>query len=151
MAAPPAAAKAAEVPVYIALRRMKVHELDEAGVKVLDAETGRAVMREIAPGEPIPGAHEWRNLWREIKAGRVAPEGTPLHGDTYAERQERRLLASRAAARKQVAKRKRTKRKKATRKRATASQSASGPSLPDVMPAHEAAPQTVEREGASEA
>lgn len=144
------AAEAAEVPVYIALRRMRIHELDEAGESRLD-ETGRPILRELAPGDPIPGADKWRNLWREIKAGRVAPAGTALEGGSFAERQTARLTDARNAARKQVARRKRTKRKKAARKRGGGSQSAAGPSLPDVMPAGEAAPQTVEREGRGEA
>lgn len=143
-------AEAAEA--YIALKRMKVHERDEAGEPILDADTGRPVLRELAPGDTIPGAADWRNLWREIKAGRVAPAGTPLEGGNLAMTKDRRTIDARAAARKRTAKgaRKKASGKRASRKRGGASQSASGPALPSVAPATGASPLGVSREGTLE-
>ena len=69
---------------YIALKRMKVHELDEEGEPRL-GEDGRPILRMLAPGDPIPEAERWNNLWREVKAGRVGMKGTALAGIALAD------------------------------------------------------------------
>lgn len=67
-------------PTYIALKPLKVHCLDAEGTPTYDAETGRPIMRQCVPGDPIPEAVYWSNLWREVRYGRVGMEGTPLAG-----------------------------------------------------------------------
>lgn len=69
---------------YIALKRMKVHELDEEGEPRV-GENGRPILRELAPGDLIPEAEHWNNLWREVKAGRVGMKGTALAGIALAD------------------------------------------------------------------
>lgn len=69
---------------YIALKRMKVHELDDEGEPRV-GEDGRPVLRYLAPGDLIPEAEHWNNLWREVKAGRVGMKGTALAGIALAD------------------------------------------------------------------
>jgi len=69
---------------YIALKRMKVHELDAEGEPKLNGE-GRPILHQLNPGDLIPDAEKWRNLWREVKAGRVGLKGTALAGVALAE------------------------------------------------------------------
>lgn len=69
---------------YIALKRMQVHELDEEGEPRV-GEGGRPILRQLAPGDPIPEAEHWNNLWREVKAGRVGMKGTALAGIALAD------------------------------------------------------------------
>ncbi len=69
---------------YIALKRMQVHELDEEGGRRV-GENGRPILRKLAPGDPIPEAEHWNNLWREVKAGRVGMKGTALAGIALAD------------------------------------------------------------------
>ena len=69
---------------YIALKRMQVHELDEEGEPRV-GENGRPILRKLAPGDPIPEAEHWNNLWREVKAGRVGMKGTALAGIALAD------------------------------------------------------------------
>lgn len=75
---------------YVALKRMKVHELDADGQPVPPGENGRPVMRQLQPGDPIPEAVHWKNLWREVRAGRVGMAGTPLSGPALADSLRRR-------------------------------------------------------------
>lgn len=81
---------------YIALKRMKVQERDENGDSVL--ENGRPVMRELAPGDLIPEAGSWKNLWREVRAGRVGLAGTPFAGPALAHSMQRRQSDSKPQA-----------------------------------------------------
>ena len=67
-------------PTYVALKPLKVHCLEADGTPKYDDETGRPVMRKCAPGDPIPEAVYWPTLWREVRAGRVGMEGSPLPG-----------------------------------------------------------------------
>lgn len=76
---------------YVALRRMKVHEVDENGENKLD-ENGRAILRELAAGDPIPEAPTWRNLYKEIRAGRVGLAGTGFGGPALADSLKRSPL-----------------------------------------------------------
>ena len=68
---------------YVALRRMKVQELGDDGEPVL--VDGRPVLRTLAPGDPIPEAKTWRNLYKEIRAGRVGLAGTGFGGPALAD------------------------------------------------------------------
>ena len=83
-------AEAAQSFEYIALKRMKVQERNEDGSPRL-GENGRAVMRELSPGDPIPEAKDWSNLWREVRAGRVGLAGTALAGPALADSMRRRV------------------------------------------------------------
>ncbi len=83
-------AEAAQAYEYIALKRMKVQECEEDGSPKL-GENGRPVMRELQPGDPIPEAGEWSNLWREVRAGRVGLAGTALAGPALADSMRRQV------------------------------------------------------------
>ena len=73
---------------YVALKRMTVHELDAQGEHRLGGD-GRPIMRECGPGDPIPEAGSWKNLWREIRGGRVGLAGTPFGGPALADSMRR--------------------------------------------------------------
>lgn len=73
---------------YIALKRMQVHELDEEGEPRV-GDDGRPILRKLAPGDPIPEAEHWSNLWREVKSGRVGLKGTALAGIALADSMRR--------------------------------------------------------------
>lgn len=62
---------------YIALRSLKVQELDDAGAVKRD-DKGRPQIRVVAPGQPCPEAAHWKNLAREVAAGRIGIAGIPL-------------------------------------------------------------------------
>lgn len=64
---------------YIALRAMRVHELNDDG-SPKQGPDGRPVLREVKPGEPCPEAASWKNLHREVLAGRIGIQGMPLAG-----------------------------------------------------------------------
>ncbi len=90
---------------YIALKRMKVQEVDEAGEPVL-GENGRPILRQVGPGEVIPEAGSWSNLYKEVRAGRVGFAGTPLAGPALADAHRQKLARQKPApARKKAAKR----------------------------------------------
>jgi hypothetical protein len=74
---------------YVALRRMTVHELDDQGEPRLGGD-GRPILRELGPGDPIPEAGSWSNLWREVRAGRVGLAGTPFSGPALADSMRRK-------------------------------------------------------------
>lgn len=75
---------------YVALRRMKVQEFGDDGEPIL--EDGRPVLRQLAPGDPIPEARTWRNLYKEIRAGRVGLAGTGFGGPALADSLKRSPL-----------------------------------------------------------
>lgn len=90
---------------YVALKRMKVQECDENGDAILD-ENGRPRIRVCLPGDPIPEATSWRNLWREVRAGRVGIKGTPFAGPALADSM-RRMHANPGKPRRKKARRRR--------------------------------------------
>lgn len=94
---------------YIALKRMQIQELEEDGTTKL--KDGRPVVRIALPGDRIPEAIHWRNLWREVKTGRVGLEGTALTGPALADSMRRHFsdetpapTGRRPSARKKAAK-----------------------------------------------
>ncbi len=128
---------------YIALKRMQVHELEADGSNKL-GEDGRPVMRECMPGDPVPEAITWRNLWREVRGGRVGLAGTALTGPALADSMRRQI----ASGSKKQARRKTTSTtaKKSARKRRRAPSAAErsalhnagagdGTEMPDAAPA----------------
>lgn len=66
-------------PKYVALRAMKVQELNPDGSNKL-GDDGRPVTRKVGPGDPVPEANGWRGLAREISRGRIGIAGVPLTG-----------------------------------------------------------------------
>ncbi len=76
---------------YIALRKMTVHELDDEGRPRYKGD--RPIVRECAPGDPLPEAKTWSNLWREVRAGRVGMAGTALTGPALADSMRRKVEA----------------------------------------------------------
>ena len=83
-----------EGPTYVALKQMDVHELNDDGSNRI-GDDGRPVIRKCLPGDPIPEAVTWKQLWREVRAGRVGLAGTPFSGPALADSM-RRQLADRA-------------------------------------------------------
>lgn len=140
---------------YIALKRMKVQELDQDGNTVL--VDGRPVLRVVQPGDPIPEAASWANLYKEVRAGRVGFAGSPLAGGPAVADLRRAELTQGGTSKAAQTAQKRKKdadRKKAARKKAAAAKRASGASAAgDVAvanatgkPPPEAAPQSVAKE-----
>jgi hypothetical protein len=76
---------------YIALRRCTVQELDGDGNPVPPGEDGRPITRVCEPGDSIPEARHWKNLWREVRQGRVGLAGTPLAGPALADSMRRQI------------------------------------------------------------
>ncbi len=87
---------AEDTATYVALKRMKIQELEPDGTTRL--EDGRPVMRLVSPGDLIPEANSWRNLWREVKAGRVGLQGTALTGPALADSMRRQTNQSSPAS-----------------------------------------------------
>lgn len=117
---------------YVALKRMKVQELDEAGEPVL--VDGRPVLREVAPGELLPEAAGWGNLYKEVRAGRVGMKGTPVAGPALADAHRRRIHLEKPAPK-----------RKATRKATRRSEGSMSADEAAVARATGEAPKTVER------
>ena len=130
---------------YVALRRMKVQELGEDGEPVL--VDGRPVLRVVAAGDPIPEAKTWRNLYKEIRAGRVGLAGTGFGGPALADSLRHPLPGHKPKARKKPAARKKTAAKKRARggRRAGGSMSASEVALANANAGLEGAPKGVSR------
>ena len=81
-------------PTYVALKPLKVHCLEADGTPKYDDETGRPVMRQCVPGDLIPEAVYWPTLWREVRAGRVGLEGSPLAGPALSREDRNRVERS---------------------------------------------------------
>ena len=64
---------------YVALKQLRVQELDSGGEPVLD-EAGQPKVRVCEAGDPVPEAIHWSNLDKWIRARRVGPPGTVLPG-----------------------------------------------------------------------
>jgi hypothetical protein len=141
---------------YVALRRMKVQQLGDDGEPVL--VDGRPVLRTLAPGDPIPEAKTWRNLYKEIRAGRVGLAGTGFGGPALADSLRRSPLPGhKPAARKPAAKKKAARKtakkggraaQKAARKRGGGTMSAGEVAVANATgaPQAEGAPRSVSRE-----
>ncbi len=65
------------MPDYVALRRLRVQELDSSGEPIADAD-GRPKVRICEPGDPVPEAIHWPNIDKWVKAQRIGPPGTAL-------------------------------------------------------------------------
>lgn len=100
---------------YVALKRMKVQELDAEGQPRL-GENGRPIMRECAPGDLIPEATTWKSLWREVRAGRVGLKGTALSGPAIADSMRRQVASTPTPRRKATGSKKGTRKRKAKAK-----------------------------------
>ncbi len=137
---------------YIALKRMKVQELDEDGNSIL--VDGRPVLRQVVPGDPIPEANGWSNLYKEVRAGRVGFAGSPLAGGPVVADLHRAELTKGGTSKTAQQRKKDADRKKATRKKAAEAKRAAGASAAaDVAlanatgkPPPEMAPQSVSKE-----
>lgn len=140
-----------DAPTYVALKRMIVHELNEDGSNRL-GEDGRPLVRQCQPGDPIPEALSWKNLWREVRAGRVGLAGTPFAGPALADSMRRQLADRQARPKSQAetgaaGRRDRRRRAKTAEQQASdaAVEQATGEEAPEPA-VEDAAPQAVEPE-----
>ncbi len=148
-----------EQATYIALKRLKVHELNEDGSNRIGAD-GRPVMRTCIPGDLIPEATTWSNLWREVRAGRVGLAGTALTGPSLADSMRRRIAdrATRpksgpeaAAGRTREGRKRRAKQSRESQAADAAVEQATGQEVVDKPETEDVAPQAVEASDESEA